>query len=107
MTQPATKVVIVTEEVILKGIVKIIDQAGVHGYTVLPARGKGSHNVRSGEEPSVSTSHTNVQIEVIVADKATAQRIADEVAEKYFDNFAAIVYLTPVEVLRGEKFLAD
>jgi nitrogen regulatory protein PII len=104
MTQQATKVVIVTEEVIMKGIVKIIEDAGVHGYTVLPARGKGSHNMRSSSEPSVSTDFTNVQIEAIVSDREIGQRIVDAVAEKYFENYAGIVYLTQVEVLRSEKF---
>jgi nitrogen regulatory protein PII len=104
MTQPATKVVIVTEEVILKGIVNIIENAGVHGYTVLAARGKGSHNMRSGGEPSVSGNFTNVQIEAIVSDRETGERIVDEVANKYFKNYAGIVYLTEVEVLRSEKF---
>jgi nitrogen regulatory protein PII len=104
MTQPATKVVIVTEEVIMKNILKMIEEAGVHGYTVLAARGKGTHNVRSGSEPSVSARFTNVQIEAIVADRVTAERIADTVAAKYFKNFAGIAYLTQVEVLRSEKF---
>jgi nitrogen regulatory protein PII len=104
MTQPATKVVIVTEEIILKGILQIIEEAGVHGYTVLAARGKGSHNTRSGSKPSVSAEFTNVQIEAIVSDKETGQRIVDAVAEKYFSNFAGIVYLTQIEVLRSEKF---
>jgi nitrogen regulatory protein PII len=106
MTQPATKVVIVTEEVIVKGIVKIIEEAGVHGYTVLAARGKGTHNVRPSSEPSVSADFTNVQIEAIVSDRETAERIADAVAAKYFKDYAAIVYLAQVEVLRAEKFKA-
>jgi nitrogen regulatory protein PII len=105
MTQPATKVVIVTEEIIMKGILKIIEDAGVHGYTVLAARGKGEHNLRSGTEPSVSARFTNVQIEAIISDRAIAERIADAVGAKYFKNYAVIVYLTQVEVLRASKFV--
>jgi nitrogen regulatory protein PII len=104
MTQPATKVVIVTEEVILKGIIKIIEEIGVRGYTVLSARGKGSHNVRSGGQPSVTAAFTNVKIEAIVSDRARAEQIADAIAAKYFDNYAGIAYLSQIEVLRGEKF---
>ena len=104
MTQPATKVVIVTEEVILKGVIKIIEDIGVRGYTVLSARGKGSHNVRSGGQPSVTAAFTNVKIEAIVSDRAKAEQIADTIASKYFANYAGIVYLSQIEVLRGEKF---
>jgi nitrogen regulatory protein PII len=104
MTQPATKVVIVTEEVILKGVIKIIEEIGVRGYTVLSAQGKGSHNVRSGGQPSVTAAFTNVKIEAIVSDRARAEEIADTIASKYFANFAGIVYLTQIEVLRGDKF---
>ena len=72
---------------------------------VLAARGKGEHNLRSGTEPSVSARFTNVQIEAIVGDRATAERIADTVGAKYFKNYAVIVYLTQVEVLRASKFV--
>lgn len=104
MTQSATKVVIVTEEVILKGVIKIIEEIGVRGYTVLPARGKGSHNVRSGGQPSVTAAFTNIKIEAIVSDRAKAEQIADAVASKYFANYSGIAYLSQIEVLRGEKF---
>jgi nitrogen regulatory protein PII len=106
MTQPATKVVIVTEEVIMRGVLKIIEDAGVRGYTVLSARGHGAHDTRSSGQPLVSTTFTNVQIEAIVSDRSTAETIADGVAAKYFKDFAGIVYLAQVEVLRADKFTA-
>ncbi len=49
MTQQASKLVIVTEKLLLKKIAKIIDEAGATGYTVAPAGGKGSRNMRSSE----------------------------------------------------------
>ncbi len=42
MTQQASKLVIVTEKLLLKQIAKIIDEAGATGYTVVDAGGKGS-----------------------------------------------------------------
>lgn len=104
MTQKATKVVIITERVIMKGVTDIIDEAGARGYTVLSAGGKGSRNVRSSGGPSVSETFTNVQIEAIAAHRDMAEQIADKVAEKYFSNYSGIAYLEEVEVLRPQKF---
>ena len=47
MTQQATKLVIVTEKLLLKKVAKIIDAAGAPGYTVIETGGRGSRNVRS------------------------------------------------------------
>jgi hypothetical protein len=47
MTQKATKLVIITEKVLLSKITKIIQAAGATGYTVMAAGGVGSRNTRS------------------------------------------------------------
>jgi hypothetical protein len=59
MTQKASKLVIVTEKVLLKKIAHIIDEAGAAGYTVMEAGGKGSRNVRSSGQPTVGDSFSN------------------------------------------------
>jgi len=99
MTQQATKLVIITERLLLRHIAQIIDAAGATGYTVTAADGKGSRNIRSSGQPAVAESFSNVKIEVIVADEAVARKIADEVAGKYFDNFSGITYLDRIDVL--------
>ena len=45
-----------------------------------------------------------VRIEVIVADRAAAERIAETVASRFFKQYPGIVYIDQVEVLRPEKF---
>jgi nitrogen regulatory protein P-II 2 len=45
----------------------------------------------------------NIKIEVIV-DAATAEAVSAHVAETYFPDFATILYLLPVQVLRPGKF---
>jgi hypothetical protein len=45
-----------------------------------------------------------VKIEVIVNTRETAEAIAEKVAETYFQDYAGIVYIDDVEVLRHEKF---
>lgn len=100
----ATKIVIVTEKLIEAQVERIVIDAGATGYTVLDGSGKGSHGVRTRDRPSVVADFALVRIEVIVADRAIAEEIAEAVSEKFFTNYSGIVYLDQVEVLRREKF---
>ena len=104
MTHKATKIVIITEKLIFDGVTKIIEDAGASGYTVVAAGGKGSRGVRSSGRPAVVDAFANMKIEVITANREMADRIADEVAAKYFENYSGITYLEEVEVLRPQKF---
>ena len=81
MTHKATKIVIITEKLIFDGVARIIEEEGGSGYTMVAAGGKGSRGVRSTTgRASVVDAFANVKIEVITADKAMAERIADKVA---------------------------
>ncbi|NJK39906.1 MAG: hypothetical protein HC835_21515 [Oscillatoriales cyanobacterium RM2_1_1] len=104
MTQQASKLVIVTEKLLLKKIAKIIDEAGATGYTVLDAGGKGSRNLRSSGQPTVSDTYSNIKFEVLTRDRDLAVRISDEVAAKFFDDYSGIAYIYDVEVLHAHKF---
>ena len=107
MAHKAKKVVIITEKLILGNVLKIIEDAGATGYTVIAAGGKGSRGVRSEDRPKVVDAFSNVQIDVIVGSDATANRIAEEVANRYFENYSGITYLEDVEILRPHKFERD
>ena len=100
----ASKVVIITEKIILGKVAKLIEDAGARGYTVTPAGGKGSRGVRSTSRANVVDELGNIKIEVITGSLETANRIADEVAEKFFDNYSGITYLEEVQILRPHKF---
>jgi nitrogen regulatory protein PII len=100
----ATKVVIITEKLILEQVARVIESTGAKGYTVVAAGGKGSRGVRSASRASVVDEFSNVKIEVITGDRQAANRIADEVAERFFDNYSGITYLEEVEILRPHKF---
>ncbi|RUR75946.1 P-II family nitrogen regulator [Chlorogloeopsis fritschii PCC 9212] len=104
MTQQASKLVIVTEKLLLKQIVKIIDEAGATGYTVMPAGGKGSRNVRSSGQPSVGDNFSNIKIEVLTANRDMALKISDEIAAQFFDDYSGITYICDAEVLHAHKF---
>lgn len=104
MAKPASMLVIVTEKLLLKKIAKIIDEAGATGYTVTEAGGKGSRNVRSSGQPSVSNTTSNVKIEVLAENRDMAMKISDEVAAQFFDNYSGIAYICDAEVLSAHKF---
>lgn len=104
MTQQASKLVIVTEKLLLKQIAKIIDKAGATGYTVVAAGGKGSRNMRSSGEPTVSDTYSNIKIEVLTPNRDMALKISDEIATQFFDDYSGIAYLCDAEVLHAHMF---
>jgi|SRR6056297_455204 len=90
---------IVTESVLEAQLVRDVEQLGARGYTITNARGKGHRGVREADWETES----NIRLEV-VCDDATARRIAAHVQARYYDNYAMILLLGDVEVLRPEKF---
>ena len=105
MNQQASKLVIITEKLLLKKVAKIIYKAGATGYTVVDAGGQGSRNVRSSGQPIVSGNYSNIKIEVLTPNREMAVQISDEIAEQYFDDYSGIIYLCDVmEVLYAHKF---
>lgn len=104
MAKPASKLVIVTEKLLMKKIAKIIAEAGATGYTVVDAGGQGSRNVRSSGHPSVADSFSNVKIEVLTENRDMAIKISDKVALEFFDNYSGIAYICDAEVLSAHKF---
>lgn len=72
---------------------------GAHGYTAAEARGRGER----GERDAAWGPSANVRMEVI-CDAPVAERILQHVRDTYLANYAVVMYLTDVEVLRPEKF---
>ncbi|EDX83443.1 hypothetical protein S7335_623 [Synechococcus sp. PCC 7335] len=104
MAKPASMLVIVTEKLLLKKIAKIIDKAGATGYTVSDAGGKGSRNVRSSGEPTVSSTYSNIKIEVLTDSRDMAEKISYEVAGQFFEDYSGIAYICDAEVLSAHSF---
>jgi len=90
---------VVTEAALENVLLKDLERLGAHGYTVSDARGKGHRGVRS----SAWEASSNIRIEV-VCDAATAERIATHLQAHYYDNYAMILFVADVAVLRPEKF---
>jgi nitrogen regulatory protein PII len=92
-------VTIVTEAVIEKELIASLQSLNVSGYTITDARGRGHRGVReAGWEHGA-----NIRVEV-VCDEATSQAIATHLRERYYSNYAMILFVGDVDVLRPERF---
>lgn len=100
----ATKIILVVERLLRDKVIAIVEAEGAKGYTVTEGVGKGAHGLHGSDRPGIAPGFTIVRIEVIVADRAAAERIAETVAGRYFKDYPGIVYMDQVEVLRLEKF---
>jgi nitrogen regulatory protein PII len=92
-------VVIIAEAVLEDQLLLEIKKLGAKGYTVSQVRGEGSRGVRTNE-----WERENSKIETVVSPKV-ADEILTRLAEKYFSDYAVIVYVHDVGVSRGEKYV--
>ncbi len=96
---PRKLLTIVTESAIESYLVRDLDKLGAPGFTITNARGKGERGVRKAAWDADS----NIRVEII-CDLSIAQRIARHLRETYYDNYAMVMTLSDVQVLRPEKF---
>jgi hypothetical protein len=90
---------IVTEAALEHELAGEILRLGGTGYTITDARGKGGRGVRNASWAASA----NIRIEVVCGD-ATAQAIAEMLRDRYYDNYAMILFVADVAVLRPGKF---
>jgi nitrogen regulatory protein PII len=90
---------IITESALESKLCRDIEKLGAHGYTITNARGKGSRGKRNADWGSSA----NIRIEV-VCEETTATAISDHLRKEYYQDYAMIVFLSDVAVLRPEKF---
>ncbi len=96
---PRKLLTVITEAALEASLTRDLDRLNAHGYTICDARGKGSHGVRSaGWEAS-----SNIRVEV-VCDAPTAESIASHLRGHYYQDYAMVLFMTDIEVLRPEKF---
>jgi len=98
-TATRTLLTVICEAALEKKLVADLDHLGAPGWTLSEARGRGSRGVRSAEWDTES----NIRLEII-CNRELAERIAEHLQVRYYDNFAMVSYLAEVEVLRPEKF---
>ncbi len=90
---------IITETALEHSLESDLQRLGAHGYTITDARGSGAHGLRSAGWDQSS----NIRIEVICGE-LVAEDITTHLKEHYCSNYAMIMFLHDVEVLRSMKF---
>jgi len=98
-TATRTLLTVICEAALEKKLLADLDHLGAPGWTLSEARGRGSRGVRSAEWDTES----NIRLEII-CNRELAERIAEHLQVRYYDNFAMVCYLADVQVLRPGKF---
>jgi hypothetical protein len=104
MILPATKLTIVVERLLQPAVERLLNEAGVTGWSVFPGGGRGSHGVHRAEAAQLVREFAIVKIESVLRDRATAERLAETLTRQYLAEQPGIVWLEAVQVLRGAKF---
>ena len=100
MTTDSRKLLtIVTEAVLEAELCEELGELGAAGFTVVNARGSGSRGIRDAGWSSSG----NIRVEVVCSEEV-AQRITRYLQDKYYENYAMIVFESDVTVLRPQKF---
>lgn len=95
------KVEIVVEAARARAVIEMIEAAGAKGYTVVPdVSGKGNRGIR--DEAHLSDVFRNMLIIVIAAEEI-ASRIVEQ-SQALLVNYAGIVVVSDVEIVRNEHF---
>lgn len=98
---PKKKVEIVVEAARAPKMLELIESLGAKGYTTLAnASGKGNRGIRSTDD--IFDVFRNVLI-IVITSEPVAHRIMEE-SQKVLENYAGVVYLSDVEVVRDPHF---
>lgn len=99
LTYKMKLITIITESVLEHSLEHDLKRLGARGYTITNARGRGHRGVRDAGWEADS----NIRVEVISEPKII-DAIAQYLSETYYQDYAIMLYLSDVEVLRSEKF---
>jgi hypothetical protein len=97
MTQ-LTLLTIIAADALALPIEREIEQLGAKGFTITSVTGKSLGNTRDNPWEG-----ENVKIETIVTEEIS-HKILNHLQEKYFERFAMIAFLHPVQVVRSHHF---
>lgn len=90
---------IITEAALENTLADDVERLGAHGYTIMDVRGKGHKGLRNaGWDASA-----NIRIEIICT-RDTAESISAYLKEKYYADYAMVIFSAEIKVLRQDKF---
>ncbi|MFC1894961.1 P-II family nitrogen regulator [Candidatus Dependentiae bacterium] len=90
---------VITESEIEENLIEDISKLGAKGYTIYSVRGKGEKGIRN----AIWSSNSNIKIEIVCCPKV-CEKIIEFLKENYLKNYAMILFVADVNVLRSRKF---
>ncbi len=94
------KLLTVTCEILAqKNIIEILKKHDITGYTTYEVEGNGARGLRG----QGLKNEKNVKVEVIMREDKLSD-IVEEISRTMFANFAIVLYVSDVGVVRTEKF---
>jgi len=92
-------VTIIAEPVLQDRMINLVKRNGAKGYSIGEVQGEGPRGICASD-----VAGANLRLETIVATDV-AEKIIDELAEKFFPKFSLIAFVTDVDVVRGDKYI--
>jgi hypothetical protein len=91
-------ITIVAESVVEQKLIDDVKKCGAKGYSVSHVRGEGV----TGKN-TLDLNGPSIRLESVVTEKV-ADSILEMLAEKYFEKYAVIAWITPALVARPDRF---
>ena len=97
----SVKLLTITCEILAqKNVIDILSKHQITSYTSYEVEGNGARGLRG----QGLKNEKNVKVEVIMQEEKL-QDVIEEIARTLFTNFAIVLYVSDVSVLRTEKFV--
>ena len=80
-------------------LIEELENLGANGYTIMDVRGKGHKGLRAGGWDASA----NIRIETICTQEV-ASVISAQLKEKYYTDYAMVMFTSDINVLRPDKF---
>jgi nitrogen regulatory protein PII len=94
------KLLTVTCEILAqKNIIEILNKHEITGYTIYEVDGNGARGIRG----QGLKNEKNIKVEIIMREEKL-QTVVEEISRTLFANFAIVLYVSDVGVVRTEKF---
>ncbi len=94
------KLLTITCEILAqKNIIEILNKHEITGYTTYEVNGNGARGIRG----QGLKNEKNVIVEIIMREEKL-QDVVEEISRTLFANFAIVLYVSDVGVVRTEKF---
>lgn len=97
---PVKLLTITCEILAQKEIIEILKKHKITGYTTYEVDGNGAKGLRG----QGFKNEKNIKVEVVLREEKL-QDIVEEISRTMFSNFAIILYVSDVSVVRTEKFV--